>query len=312
MNFFKRDHGKILFFTKNSTKRYSGLYSLILSPQFYWIKRVKLPITSEYRAKKLAPSLFDGTLPDGKFEYIIKYEKDRGTFIAIAYDKDYIFSEIQKRFLSNAKVAGIYFAQFELNRLESCISIDGDISLGNVDGLLIQVPSRCVQSEENIRKYLPRVSLNSKKIVYQNSSGDSSKIDLFIPHLTLSILIVLSLLIDYFAYVSKESFNEQKQALIKRHKLPSTSLQLHSIKNTLFKRYKEQLHIRELMTQVDSLSLKPDEKIVKLTITNNDSIMHIKTTNTNKDKIIDELKSKVRILGTSFNENILIVEFNHE
>ena len=125
MSFFKSSPGKILFFTKNSKKYYSGEYTLILSPQFYWVKRVKLPVNSEYKAKKLIPSIFEDSLPPNEeYEYDVKYEKDRGTFIAIAYSPNYIYKYIKEKILSDAKVKGIYLAQYELSSLETCIGID--------------------------------------------------------------------------------------------------------------------------------------------------------------------------------------------
>jgi len=122
----------------------------------------------------LAPSVFEGSLPDGEeYEYDVKYEKDKDKFIVIAYSKKYIYNEIKEKFASTTKIRGIYFAQYELSDLDSCIAIDKDISLGNIDGLLIQVPSVCVDSEENVRKYLPKVKLSSKRIKI-DSLEDSS------------------------------------------------------------------------------------------------------------------------------------------
>ena len=108
---------------------------------------------------------------------------------------------IKKKFYSSAKISGIYFAQYELGNLETCIAIDDTISLGNVDGLLIQVPSRCVQSEDNIKKYLPRVSLSSKKINYENINATSADANLFIPYFVLFGLLILSQIFYYFAYI---------------------------------------------------------------------------------------------------------------
>jgi len=313
MNFFSKDTGKILFFTKNSPKYFTGHYSIILSPQFYWVKRVELPVTSEYKAKKLAPSIFEGSLPHDRFEYSAKFEKDRGTFILIAFNKEDIYAEIKKKFFSSAKISGIYFAQYELGSLETCIAIDEIISLGNVDGLLIQVPSRCVQSEDNIKKYLPKVSLSSKKIRYENITSNSADMNLFIPYFVMFALLILSQLFSYFAYSGDlDYFDNQKSAITKKYYLPPTSFQLDSIKKSLGKTYKEQKELRELMQIVDKLQLKKQEKIFSLSIKTTESKIQIKTTSNRSSELVDEFKRTVRILNSNFTDNILTIEFNHE
>lgn len=313
MNFFSKDNGKILFFTKNSPKYFTGSYSIILSPQFYWVKRVELPVTSEYKAKKLAPSIFEGSLPHDKFEYTVKFEKERGTFILIAYDKEEIFAQIKKNFFSSAKISGIYFAQYELVNLETCIAIDDIISLGNVDGLLIQVPSRCVQSEENIKKYLPKVTLSSKKIKYENIGTLSADANLFIPYFAMFAFLIFSQLFSYLAYSGDlDYFDSQKRDIRQRYNLPATSFQLNSIKKSLNKTYKEQKDIRELMQIVDKIHLKENEKIFSLTIKRRESKIQIKTTNSRNKDLLDEFKRTVRILNSDFADNILTIEFDHE
>lgn len=313
MSFFKKDNGKILFFTKNSSKYFTGSYSIILSPQFYWVKRVELPVTSEYKAKKLAPSVFEGSLPHDRFEYSAKFEKDRGTFILIAFNKEDIYAEIKKKFFSSAKISGIYFAQYELGNLDTCIAIDDVISLGNVDGLLIQVPSRCVQSDDNIKKYLPKVKLSSKKINYENITTNSADINLFLPYFVMFSLLILSQLFSYFAYSSDlDYFDTQKSSITRKYNLPATSFQLDSIKKSLTKTYKEQKEIRALMQTVDKLQLKGEEKIFSLSFKTSESKIQIKTSSSRSTEILDEFKRTVRILNSNFSDKILTIEFDHE
>ena len=309
MSFFERPTGKILFFTKNSPKYFTGDYSLILSPQFYWVKRVKLPVKSEYKAKKLAPSVFEGSLPEGEtYFYDVKYEKDRGTFIVIAYSKEYIYRSIKEKFSPKAKIRGIYFAQYELKDLKTCIAIDEEISSGNVDGLLIQVPSACVQSEENVRKYLPKVKLSTKRVRIENleDSADSSD---YIYYFIFLGLFLVSQIITYFAYSHDlTKYDDLKRSLIAKYHLPKTSFQLNSIKKSLQKELKEQKTIKNAMLKLDKIPLKSDEKYMDIILQKQSSTFHIKTTKDRAEKLLSKFKSKFSVTSANFADGILKLE----
>jgi hypothetical protein len=309
MSFFERPTGKIVFFTKNSPKYFTGDYSLILSPQFYWVKRVKLPVKSEYKAKKLAPSVFEGSLPEGEtYFYDVQYEKDRGTFIVIAYSKEYIYKHIREKISPTAKIRGIYFAQYELKDLKTCIAIDEEISLGNVDGLLIQVPSACVQSEENVRKYLPKVKLSTKRVRIENLEDSSNTSDYIYYSIFLG-LFLLSQIITYFAYSHDlTKYDALKQSLIAKYNLPKTSFQLKSIKKSLQKELKEQKSIKNALIKLDKIALNNDEKYIDLILQKNGATFHIKTTQNRVEDLISQFKAKFSVTSANFADGILKLE----
>ena len=309
MNFFKSSPGKIIFFTKNSPKYYTGEYTLILSPQFYWVKRVELPVKNEYKAKKLAPSIFEGILPkDEKFEYEVKYEKNRGTFIVIAYSPEYIYKAVKEKFLLSAKVKGIYLAQYELAEFTSCIAIDKDVSLGNVDGLLIQVPASCFQSEENIKKYLSQVKLESKKIKIKNLDNEEENTS-YILYMIVLLIFLSSQINYYFAYFSGfTKYNEKKEYLLKKYNLPKTTFQLNSIKKSLLNEYKIQKNIRDVLADLDKVSLNKDEKYYFIDIKKSHATFHIRTTKANSQTVVKKLAKYFKISNLVFSDNILSVE----
>jgi len=309
MSFFEKSVGKIVFFTKNSPKYFTGEYSLILSPQFYWVKRVNLPVKSEYRAKKLAPSVFEGSLPEGEnYFYDVKYEKDRGTFIVIAYSKEYIYKSIREKISPKAKIKGIYFAQYELKDLQTCIAIDKEISLGNVDGLLIQVPSACVESEDNVRKYLPKVKLSTKKIKIE-SLEDSSDVSDYLYYIVFLGLFLLSQVVVYFAYKSDLSYFEKiKQESLAKYNLPKTSFQLNSIKKSLEKEFKTQKLMKNILLKLDKIDLAKDEKYVDISIEKNIAKLHIKTTAQRYQKLLKEFREKFSVSNDNFSDGILTLE----
>jgi len=311
MSFFDRPTGKILFFTKNSPKYFTGDYSLILSPQFYWVKRVKLPVKSEYRAKKLAPSVFEGSLPEGEqYFYDVKYEKDKDSFIVIAYSKEYIYKFIREKMSPKTKIRGIYFAQYELKDLKTCIAIDEDISLGNVDGLLIQVPSACVHSDDNVRKYLPKVKLSSKRIKIENLE-DSGDIGSYIYYFVFLALILVSQLFVYFAYSHDLSkYDILKQSLLVKYNLPKTSFQLNSIKKSLQKEFDEQKTIKNALLKLDKIRLLKDEKYIDIEVQKTSTVVHIKTKQNRENFLTKEFKKYFSVTSSSFADGILSIEAN--
>jgi hypothetical protein len=310
MSFFEKQVGKVVFFTKNSPKYFAGDYSLILSPQFYWIKRVKLPVKSEYKAKKLAPSVFEGSLPEGEtYFYDVKYEKDRDSFIVIAYSKEHIYKAIKEKFSSTSKILGIYFAQYELKDLDTCIAIDEEISLGNVDGLLIQVPSSCVQSEENVKKYLPKVKLSSKKIKIENFIDNDIKN--YIYYFIFLGLFVLSQMITYIAYNHDLSkYNDMRNNLIIKYHLPKTTFQLNSIKKSLQKELKEQKAIKNALLKLDKIVFNSNEKYMNIVITKNSATFHIKTTKDRAETLLTQFKQRFSVTSANFADDILKLEVN--
>ena len=309
MSFFEKSVGKIVFFTKNSPKYFTGEYSLILSPQFYWVKRVELPVKSEYKAKKLAPSVFEGSLPEGEtYEYDVKYEKDRGTFIVIAYSKEYIYKSIREKISSKAKIRGIYFAQYELKDLQTCIAIDEEISLGNVDGLLIQVPSACVHSDDNVRKYLPKVKLSTKRIKIDQLE-DNSDVKDYIYYIAFLGIFLVSQIVVYTAYKSElSSFDSMKKEILTRYNLPKTSFQLNSIKKSLEKEYKKQKTMKNILLKLDRISLLKNEKYMEIDISKNSAKVLIKTNKNRAQKLLEDFKNKFSVSSANFADNILTLE----
>jgi len=57
------------FITKNFGKKIDAKSDIILSPEFYWVKKVSLNVKFTNEVKKMAPSIFEGILPNGEFEY---------------------------------------------------------------------------------------------------------------------------------------------------------------------------------------------------------------------------------------------------
>jgi len=109
----------------------SGPFDIMLSPQFYILKREPLPIRFHFQAKRLAPSILESLLPsEGSYEYFIFREEDGWAFIA--YDPVEISEFLRHLGIAVEKISKVYFAQQAVNRLTTPLSLDKNEVLSNV------------------------------------------------------------------------------------------------------------------------------------------------------------------------------------
>ncbi len=101
--------------------RYSNPVAIMVTPQFYTLKRVELPVKYLYQVKKLAPSIMEELLPDAReySYYIYKEESGEDTvWVIIAYDPYEIAQFIESRGIGSEQVTKLYFAQRSSERFE--------------------------------------------------------------------------------------------------------------------------------------------------------------------------------------------------
>ncbi len=296
---------KILYFTQNSPVHERDTYSLILSPMFYWVKKVDLPVKKVSAAKKLAESVYEGSLPKGEFEYEVSKYGDE--FIIIAYDKEKIANEISQKFIKNAKVSAVYFAQNEFTDLKECCGIDRVSSLVNLDGLIMQVPRMCTESKKEVNEHLKEKKLSNKKITLDSlASSMVSKKEL----ITLAagiIFLFTSFILDWFNYNNASTnIQEQRSEIISKYKLPQTSMQLKSIKTSLTKTFKTQKKIRDEVYAFNALTLEKGEFIERINATKKETVVIIKINSTNREENIkSQVRKQSKINSSEFKDGLL-------
>jgi len=112
---------------------------VMLTPQFYTVKKEPLPVRFAYQAKKIAPSLFDGLLDtEGNYDYFVYRENDSWVFIA--YEAAEIMYFLQKKGISPEKIGKIYFAQQAVNKITSPVALGEKEALTQIDGTVVVIP----------------------------------------------------------------------------------------------------------------------------------------------------------------------------
>ncbi len=299
---------KIIFLTQNTMPQTQGLYDVILAPQFYWVKKVSLPVKSLSEAKKLAESVYDGSLPEGSYSFEVSKKDDE--FIIIAYDKEEISNLLSRYFTQNAKVNAIYFSQYEFSNLDACCTIDAHSSLVNIDGLLMQVPRNCTEPKLVIEDLLKNKKLSKTKVKLGSLDHEVMDKRTFAVLAASVVAILSAFVLEYINYKKDiSSLEEARLALVQKYDLPPTSMQLKSIKSSLEKTFKKQKGLRERLYTFSKLPLNKDEYIQSISFDDKGATIEIKVNSPQREGMIKQKFSpKFKIKNSNYDNNILTLE----
>jgi len=302
-----KSNNKIFYLTSTSSIQESGGFDVILSPQFYWVKKVELPVKRVSQALSLAESVYANSLPAGDFAF--EASKSGEEFVIIAYDKEKISQVLKEKFIKNAKVSGIYFAQNEFSELDGCCGIDQNNSLINLNGLVLQVPRVCTESRKEITSYLENKKLSRNKIslgAFESSVVDAKEFYLLAAGVA---ILFASFVMDTINYKSEiSSLEKQRVELVSKYDLPQTSIQLASIKKSLTKTFTTQKKIRDALFGVNSVKLKKGEFIESIKANSKETVIVIKVDSNNREQEIKrELSKTINVKSTNVeNDNLTI------
>ena len=82
--------------------------NIMLPPQFYTFKKEVLPLNFAYQAKRIAPSLFEGLVEEGRsYEYMVWKEEE--TWVFLAYDLEMITAFLENKGFALETVSRIFF-----------------------------------------------------------------------------------------------------------------------------------------------------------------------------------------------------------
>ena len=125
----------------------SDTVDIMLTPQFYSLKKEPLPLKYAFQAKKIAPSLFDGLLENtDKYDYMVYREED--TWVFIAYDLEAINHFLVSKGIQPEQVGKIFFAQQALSSFTAPVLIGEKDALSAIDGSVVVIPQ--VALEEGV------------------------------------------------------------------------------------------------------------------------------------------------------------------
>jgi len=135
LSFMTNNKELLLVHASMYTVRPEHTINVMLTPQFYTLKKEALPVKYAYQAKKIAPSLFEGLLEEGgEYEYLVFKEEvnEEEQWVFIAYDIEKITDFLESKGIEAEHVAKVFFVQQSMKEFKK-----GSLPLGEHDALTV-------------------------------------------------------------------------------------------------------------------------------------------------------------------------------
>ncbi|MDF1878178.1 hypothetical protein JHD46_00840 [Sulfurimonas sp. SAG-AH-194-C20] len=280
---------------------------IILSPRLYWVKKMKLPVSSVREVTKLLPSIFEDSLPLGRYSYYAYKSEDE--FILFAFEDKKILDLISQRGISSSEIGSIRFAQSEFNSLEHGVSINDKECIYLQDGLLVLAPLSWVHESKDID--LSELELSKYTIKLQQFGHIVDNKSLYKVGGVLVAFVVI-LLVEIFITSTKiGSIEEKREALFTKYKLQATMIQNRSTYAKYSKIYKTQTKLREAIAVFLTLPLKATQKITLLEYKNKKLFVSISGIKKGSETVfLSKLNAKKLKYKTFFSAKSMKVELS--
>jgi len=234
---------------------------LVLSPSFYWFHKEKLNIPIS-QAKKIAPSTFEGIIPEGNYSYYVEKVGDEYWFFA--YQDEKILEKLNQLGIKPSAISKVYPAQLVLKDKNIPPIKMGNKVLINQDGTIISMPKKLVNSPSKFLNEVP-LTLPKKALPLKTYSSALISEEMLFKFSIVTFLFILAYAIQVF--LEKRDLAKlinAKHQLIQKYQLPPTSIQLKSIISSLQKIQTQQLKIRDQLDALLRLPLLPGEHFLKI------------------------------------------------
>jgi hypothetical protein len=144
--------------------------NVMLTPQFYTLKKESIPVKYAYQAKKIAPSLFEGLLEQGgTYDYMVFKEED--TWVFIAYDLDNITHFLASKGIEASMISKIFFAQQCVDSFHTPLALGEKEALVVLDDIVVVVPRIALGDDEQLSFVFPQNCTPKSGISLQGEVG---------------------------------------------------------------------------------------------------------------------------------------------
>ncbi|GEM_PF-2840562 len=246
-------------------------FDLILSPAHYWFKREKLPVKYSFQAKKYAPALFDGYLPEGEYSYQAIKGED-GLFYMFAYSDRMILQELNRIGVKPSNVGKLFFADELMKKIDKSFSIGNGYVLVRHEDEWVRLPESMAPKDcipiTAIHDALRNRSHGVTLTRYSHLIPESSFNAIAVP-----MLLFLVLLTTEWIMIHRQNgeLARQNSQIFTKNGLPPTLFQNRAILENLKKIASSQSQIRHVVMCVRRLPLQKNEFLESFTIENGTS-----------------------------------------
>ena len=142
----------VLAYSGMKEQSLSHSVNIMLTPQFYTLKKERLPLKYLYQAKRIAPSLFDGLLENfEKYDYLVYKEEEEWIFIA--YDLEAISNFLLSKGIKPEQVFKIFFAQQASSSFADPVLLGEKDALVSLDNTVVVVPQIALKENSEIATF---------------------------------------------------------------------------------------------------------------------------------------------------------------
>ena len=279
--------------------------NIVLSPSLYWVKKLSLPVKYIRDAKKLLPSIFEDTISDGNYSYYV-YKKD-DYFYAFAYEDKVILDVIKEKGIAPHNIANVYFAQSELQNIESALKIDETQSIVLQDDIVILLPCCWVQESAELDVTHLQHTKHSIVLAQYNHIVDKNSLYKVGAILVASIFLIFG---EFFITSQKvEQTTTTQEELFEKYKLKPTMFQNKSLLKKYTKLHKKQMQLRYYTSQILALKLKGNDKLNSMILKDKKFIVSFSGVKRDEKSYIEKkLKTKKIKYKPFFKDNVFYVE----
>lgn len=293
---------KKIFLSTNSRVFENSKVDIILSPEFYWVRIFEIPVKNIFQAKQIIPTLFEDLIDENEdLSYqVIKLEENK--YLCFAYINQKIFEAIKESGLNLSLVNRVYFAQNECKEF-SQFFIDGKSFLYTNDGILVKIPNEVITKSLDLKEVINSINLSSNRVDIKLYNNFLTPKQINVVLLFCLVLLVLNFS-KYFSYSNEISkIDEKIENLKKINNLPTSMIQIDSIISSNKKISQKEIEKREAIFYV--LSNK-DFEVKNIELQND--VLSIDFLNVDKEKIIQHVSNKYKIISNNTQDLILNIK----
>jgi hypothetical protein len=280
-------------------------YHIVLSPSLYWIKKVSLPVKYLHEVNKLAPTLFEETLPEGKYNYYAYKEGDE--YLIFAYEDAKLLALLSEKGIALHQVVGISFAQSSLKERNKAFLINEKQVITEQNGIVVVLPASWFKDARKLQE--SDLVASSKTIRLEQFSHIVDKKTLY-QIVFLLFLFIVAISVEYFYFLQqKERIESEKSRLFQVYKLKPTLMQNSAILQSYKRRDAKEQKLRAYMIDFLKTDLAKGEKILSITYDGNKLIVLFSGVKRGEEKaLLSSFYRKKIPIETKFQSDNLVVE----
>ncbi len=284
-------------------------FNIILSPEFYWVKKKKLPVKFAFQAKKYAKALFEGFLPNDEYNYIVSKENEE--FIFIAFSEKQIVNFMKTINIKAEQIGKIYFAQFENKFFKTPIYLDEENALIEIDKIatilkvgFISDKITLYPANENYKPTGLSTRISSKSFFTQMQIYILSGLILFFALLNF---------VEAWGYGIQTEIKEiEFEEFVKKTGLPNSTYQLKNIYQKYDTLDKTERNKRDVSLIIIKSIMKHKGEITMFNLEKKKLLLMIKVNPKTKNgvKIKSQLSKEKFIKKMTVNKDIMVIRAN--